>query len=64
MSNGWEELKFYGRLIRNRFGPKDDLLKIPCPPEHAIWGNISLMLRPDYHLQVLEWANEYGGICR
>lgn len=21
-------------------------------------------MRPDYHVQALEWANKYGGICR
>lgn len=53
MSNGWEELKFYGKLISNWFGPKYDLLKIPSPPdEHPLWGSITAMRRPDYHIQV------------
>lgn len=38
----------------------------------AIWltcgstgaGNIPHLMRPDYHVQALEWANKYGGICR
>jgi cytochrome P450 len=21
-------------------------------------------LRPDYHIQALEWANKFGGVCR
>lgn len=27
-------------------------------------GHIPYLLRHDYHIQALEWANKYGGICR
>lgn len=27
-------------------------------------GHIPYLLRHDYHIQALEWANKYGGICK
>lgn len=60
-----EEVRFYLNLLRNNlFGPKYDLYKIPGPPGYRLAGHIPHMMRPDYHIQALEWANKYGGICR
>lgn len=60
-----EEVRFYLNLLRNNWlGPKFDLLKIPGPPGYWGAGHIPYLMRPDYHVQALEWANKYGGICR
>jgi hypothetical protein len=62
---GGEERAFYWRLLKQTlFGKHLDLYKIPAPPGHWLWGHSRTLLRPDYHVQVLEWANRYGGICR
>eukprot|EP00877_Chromochloris_zofingiensis_P012409 jgi/Chrzof1/7421/Cz02g23030.t1 len=60
-----EEVRFYLNLLKNTlWGPKYDLYKIPGPPGYRMAGNIPHLMRPDYHVQALEWANKYGGICR
>eukprot|EP00878_Enallax_costatus_P000623 GHUV01000725.1.p1 GENE.GHUV01000725.1~~GHUV01000725.1.p1 ORF type:complete len:552 (+),score=175.13 GHUV01000725.1:213-1868(+) len=60
-----EEIRFYINLAKNNwFGQKYDLNKVPGPPGYRIAGHIPHMMRPDYHIQALEWANKYGGICK
>ncbi len=41
-------------------------VQIPGPQPHQLFllGNIPNIMRPDYHVQILDWANEYGGIYK
>ncbi|KAG2497951.1 hypothetical protein HYH03_004213 [Edaphochlamys debaryana] len=64
MSSTWDELAFYGTLASTLFQPKYDLPKVPGPPGHSALGNITAVMRPDYHVQMLDWANQYGGIFK
>lgn len=40
-----------------------DMVVCACMIEPCA-GHIPYLLRPDYHIQALEWANKFGGICR
>ncbi|GLC33832.1 hypothetical protein PLESTB_000509600 [Pleodorina starrii] len=64
MSSTWEELCFYGQLASMIFAPKYDLPRVPGPPGSFALGNITAVMRPDYHVQMLEWANQYGGVYK
>jgi hypothetical protein len=46
--------------------PSYDLDKVPGPWVHAkpVVGNILECLRPDFHRQLLDWSDQYGGIYR
>lgn len=65
-SQGYSDgLRFYVNLLRNNvFGSSYDLYKIPGPPAYMFAGHIPYLMRPDYHVAALEWANKYGGIAR
>eukprot|EP00198_Chlamydomonas_reinhardtii_P014061 XP_001703398.1 cytochrome P450 [Chlamydomonas reinhardtii] len=64
MSSALDELRFYGTLAATLLGPRYDLGRVPGPPGHPLLGNITAVMRPDYHVQMLEWANTYGGIFK
>lgn len=52
MSSTWEELSFYGQLARTLVAPKYELAQVPGPRGHPALGNITAVMRPDYHVQV------------
>jgi len=61
-----EALRMYLTMVcKTLLGPQYDLKKIP-EPSGVYWllGHGPYFLRPDLHRQLLEWANEYGGICK
>jgi len=52
-------LHWYGQ--RDYLLPQSDSLSVAA---FMTTGHIPYLLRHDYHIQALEWANKYGGICR
>ncbi|KAJ9527385.1 hypothetical protein QJQ45_025658 [Haematococcus lacustris] len=64
MTSTWDELRFYGQLACSLFSPSYDLHKVPGPPGQFGVGHIPKIMRPDYHVQMLEWADEYGGVYK
>lgn len=52
MSSALDELRFYGTLAATLLGPRYDLGRVPGPPGHPLLGNITAVMRPDYHVQV------------
>lgn len=64
MSSTMDELRFYLHLAAQMRQPCYDLHKLPGPRPYPVVGHIPSVMRPDYHVQMLDWANQYGGLYR